>query len=152
MELRDYAATVGGREQLAVEATADAFEAVPRELARRAGLDPLDAVVDIRSEYFGDAFVGIDTERGEIRDATASSMSVPAPAVRTRLTDGVALGIGVCWTQGPVSHLQTRTGHRPYSDWFLSRSGDVVDAVCSRSGIVVPREEGFIRTGNRNQH
>jgi chaperonin GroEL (HSP60 family) len=41
-ELRKYAAKVGGREQLAVEAFADAIEVIPRTLAENAGLEPID--------------------------------------------------------------------------------------------------------------
>ncbi len=40
--LRDYAAKVGGREQLAIEAFADSMEVIPRTLAENAGLDPID--------------------------------------------------------------------------------------------------------------
>ncbi len=47
--LRDHADSVGGREQLAVEAFADAIDVIPRTLAENAGLDPIDSLVDLRS-------------------------------------------------------------------------------------------------------
>ena len=47
--LRSEAAGVEGRRQLAVEAVADAFEAIPRTLARNAGRDPIDALVELRA-------------------------------------------------------------------------------------------------------
>jgi thermosome len=50
-KLRDYAKTVGGREQLAIEAFADALEVIPRALAENAGLDPIDMLVDLRSKH-----------------------------------------------------------------------------------------------------
>jgi archaeal chaperonin len=50
-ELRKYATTVGGREQLAVEAFADAVEVIPRTLSENAGLDPIDILVDLRSTH-----------------------------------------------------------------------------------------------------
>lgn len=43
MQLRDFADSVGGREQLAVEAFADALEVIPRTLAENAGHDPIDS-------------------------------------------------------------------------------------------------------------
>ncbi len=46
--LRDRAASVGGREQLAIEAFANALEAIPRTLAENAGMDPLDALIALR--------------------------------------------------------------------------------------------------------
>ncbi|RLI28241.1 MAG: thermosome subunit, partial [Candidatus Hecatellales archaeon] len=49
--LRTYAAKVGGREQLAIEAFADAIEVVPKALAENAGLDPIDIMVDLRAKH-----------------------------------------------------------------------------------------------------
>ncbi|MCW4045962.1 MAG: thermosome subunit beta [Candidatus Bathyarchaeota archaeon] len=50
-ELRKYATKVGGREQLAIEAFADAVEVIPRTLAENAGLEPIDILVDLRSAH-----------------------------------------------------------------------------------------------------
>ncbi len=50
-ELRKYATKVGGREQLAVEAFADAIEVIPRTLAENGGLDPIDILVEMRSTH-----------------------------------------------------------------------------------------------------
>src|SRR5512136_570731 len=50
-ELRKYATKVGGREQLAVEAFADAVEVIPRTLAENAGLEPIDILVQLRSAH-----------------------------------------------------------------------------------------------------
>ncbi len=50
-ELRKYATKVGGREQLAVEAFADAVEVIPRTLAENAGLQPIDILVELRSKH-----------------------------------------------------------------------------------------------------
>ena len=47
--LRTEAAGVEGRRQLAVEAAADAFDAIPRTLARNAGRDPIDTLVELRA-------------------------------------------------------------------------------------------------------
>ena len=43
--LRRYAEGFAGREQLAIEAFADALEIIPRTLAQNAGLDPLDSLL-----------------------------------------------------------------------------------------------------------
>jgi len=50
-DLRSYAASVDGRERLAVEAFADALTDLVRVLARNAGADPLDAVAALRSAH-----------------------------------------------------------------------------------------------------
>ncbi|WP_424359315.1 thermosome subunit alpha [Methanocella sp. MCL-LM] len=51
LRLKQYASTVGGREQLAVEAFANALEIIPRTLAENAGLDPIDMLVSLRSKH-----------------------------------------------------------------------------------------------------
>ncbi|MBR9683460.1 thermosome subunit [Candidatus Woesearchaeota archaeon] len=47
--LRDFANTLKGREQLAVQAFAEAMEVIPRTLAENAGLDPIDALTKLKA-------------------------------------------------------------------------------------------------------
>jgi chaperonin GroEL (HSP60 family) len=49
--LRDYAPKVGGREQLAIEAFAEAVEVIPKTLAENAGLEPIDILVGLRAAH-----------------------------------------------------------------------------------------------------
>lgn len=49
--LRKYAVEVGGREQLAIQAFADALEVVPRALAESGGVDAIDALVMLRTKH-----------------------------------------------------------------------------------------------------
>ncbi len=49
--VRSYATQIGGREQLAIEAFADALEVIPRTLAENAGLDILDSMVAIKAAH-----------------------------------------------------------------------------------------------------
>lgn len=66
LRLREYAATVGGREQLAIEAFADAMEAVPKTLAENAGLDQIDTLVAQRSAHEkGMKSAGLDIDTGK---------------------------------------------------------------------------------------
>jgi chaperonin GroEL (HSP60 family) len=51
IRLKEYAASVGGRAQLAIEAFANALEIIPRTLAENAGLDPIDMLVALRAEH-----------------------------------------------------------------------------------------------------
>jgi len=50
-ELRNYAAQLGGRIQLAVEAYANAVEVIPRTLAENSGLDPIDILAELRAAH-----------------------------------------------------------------------------------------------------
>ena len=67
--LRDFADSVGGREQLAIEAFADAIEVVPRTLAVNLGLDPIDAVVDLRAAHDGgESAAGLSVTAFDVAD------------------------------------------------------------------------------------
>ena len=66
LRLREYAATVGGREQLAIEAFADSMEVIPKTLAENAGLDQIDSLVALRSKHEkGVKSAGLDMDTGE---------------------------------------------------------------------------------------
>jgi thermosome len=65
LRLRAYASTVGGREQLAIEAFADAMEVIPKTLAENAGLDQIDSLVALRSAHEkGMKSAGLDIDTG----------------------------------------------------------------------------------------
>ena len=68
--LRAFAVKVGGREQLAVEAFADAVEEIPLTLAENAGLDPIDIMVALRAQHEkpNSQTFGIDVTTGKIVD------------------------------------------------------------------------------------
>ena len=69
LRLRDYAATVGGRQQLAIEAFADALEIVPRTLAENAGHDPIDLLIELRKAHKdGKVTAGINVYKGTVED------------------------------------------------------------------------------------
>lgn len=51
LRLKDYASTLKGREQLSVTKFAEALEIIPKTLAENAGLDPIDMLVELRSQH-----------------------------------------------------------------------------------------------------
>jgi len=69
-QLRKYAVKVGGREQLAIEAYADAVETIPMTLAENAGLDPIDILVSLRAEHESghSSNFGVDVFSGKIKN------------------------------------------------------------------------------------
>ncbi len=71
LRLRDYASTVGGREQLAIEAFADALEIIPWTLGENAGLDSIDLLIELRSKHEGkkaNKNAGVDVYSGKVKD------------------------------------------------------------------------------------
>jgi len=69
-ELKEYATKIGGREQLAIEAFADAVEIIPKTLAENAGLEPIDILVALRSAHEKPKghLMGVDVFSGDIID------------------------------------------------------------------------------------
>lgn len=79
-ELRRYATKVGGREQLAIEAFADAVEVIPRTLAENAGLEPIDILVELRSAHEKDdgKYKGVNVFTGKIQNSIDNGVIEPA--------------------------------------------------------------------------
>jgi chaperonin GroEL (HSP60 family) len=68
--LRKWGASIGGREQLAIEAFADALETIPRALAENAGLDAIELLAQLRSAHeAGQTSAGINVLTGKVEDA-----------------------------------------------------------------------------------
>ncbi len=89
-DLESYAPTVGGREQLAVEAFASALEGVPRTLARNAGRNPVDSLVALRARHHdGDRTVGVGAD-GDPRDMLDAGVLEPRGVVDRCLTHAAA--------------------------------------------------------------
>jgi len=79
LRLKDHAPSVGGREQLAIEAFAEALEVVPWTLAENAGLDAIDLLIKLRTEHEGKKGrnVGVDLDKGEPGDMVAAHVVEP---------------------------------------------------------------------------
>lgn len=76
--LRKYAETFPGREQLAVRAFAEAFEAIPSTLTENAGLDPIDILSELRSRHEkGETWAGIEVISGKIQDMSKAGVFEP---------------------------------------------------------------------------
>ncbi|MFW9864548.1 MAG: thermosome subunit beta [Candidatus Thorarchaeota archaeon] len=67
IQLRKFASTLGGREQLAVEIFADSLDIIPKTLAENAGLDQIDTLMKLRAAHQqGKKFAGHDLDTGEV--------------------------------------------------------------------------------------
>jgi len=68
-ELKKYAETLPGREQLAVMSFAEALESIPITLAENAGLDPIDIISELRARHEkGEVWAGIEVHDGKVKD------------------------------------------------------------------------------------
>ena len=76
--LRKFAESLSGREQLAVIAFATALEVIPRTLAENAGLDPIDIITDLKAAHDkGQKCAGVDVFKGKVVDSWKDGVIEP---------------------------------------------------------------------------
>ncbi|KKG12624.1 thermosome subunit alpha [Methanosarcina sp. 2.H.A.1B.4] len=66
--LRSYASSIGGREQTAITAFAEALEEIPRTIARNAGLDTIDTILNLRAKHAENKNAGLNILTGAAED------------------------------------------------------------------------------------
>ncbi len=78
LRLRKYASSIGGREQIAIEAFASAMEVIPRTLAENAGLDPIDTLIELRKAHAsGKKTAGINVYTNKVVDMRKENVLEP---------------------------------------------------------------------------
>ncbi len=83
MKIRDYAATVGGRVQLAIEAYAASFEVIPLTLAENSGFNQIDKLVDLKNAHAkGNKNVGLNVYNGKVIDMLKEGVIEPTRSKR----------------------------------------------------------------------
>jgi len=85
LKLKEFAKTIGGREQLAIEAFSDVLDVIPKTLAESAGLDAIDTIVSLRSKHQDpkNKFVGVDVLNAGLADMKLKKVIEPL-AVKTQ--------------------------------------------------------------------
>lgn len=80
LKLRNYGQTVGGREQLAIEAFAEALEVIPWTLAENAGMDSIDVVIELKNAHNnkkGGKNFGVNVLENRVSDMIAAKVLEP---------------------------------------------------------------------------
>ena len=77
-KLKEFSNSLSGREQLAVNAFAEALEVIPRTLAENAGLDPIDVLTSLKSSHDkNEKFAGINVFTGKVMDSWEAGVLEP---------------------------------------------------------------------------
>jgi len=63
-KILEYAKTVGGKEQIAIEKFAEAMESIPLVIAQNCGLDAIEVLTKIKSKHENNEEIGVDEEKG----------------------------------------------------------------------------------------
>jgi thermosome len=78
LRLREFSSSVGGREQIAIDAYASALEVIPTALAENAGLDPIDILIEMRKSHkAGKKHAGVNVFTGQVEDMLANDVIEP---------------------------------------------------------------------------
>ena len=93
-DLRTFAESVGGREQMAIEAFASALEIIPRTLAENAGLDPVTTLIELRKAHAdGQSHAGINVYEGGVVDMKAANVIEPMRVVEQAIQSATETAI-----------------------------------------------------------
>jgi len=94
LKIRDYGASLKGREQLAVEKFAEAMEIIPRTLAENSGLDPIDKLVALKAAHErGEKNAGLNVYTGKIVDMRENNVIEPLRTKRQSVRSAVDAAI-----------------------------------------------------------
>jgi len=90
LRVREYSASLKGREQLAVENFATSVEIIPRTLAENSGLDPIDKLVELKAAHErGEKNAGLDAYTGKIVDMWQGGVIEPLRTKKQSLESAV---------------------------------------------------------------
>ncbi|MDP6864059.1 MAG: thermosome subunit beta [Candidatus Poseidoniaceae archaeon] len=93
-DLRAYAESIGGREQMAIEAFASALEIIPRTLAENAGLDPVTTIIELRKAHAdGQVHAGINVDEGGVMDMKKANVIEPQRVVEQAIQSATETAI-----------------------------------------------------------
>src|SRR5271154_3060663 len=110
MKLREYATDIGGREQLAIQAFADALEVIPKALADSAGMDPIDTLVQLRTKHKAkDGKVyGIDVYENKTADMEKLGVIEPMKVKSQAITSATEATVSILRIDDMISSRGSR--------------------------------------------
>ena len=94
--LRRHAETVPGREQMAIEAWADAIESIPRALASNAGYDGTDSLLKLTaSQNSSGDYMGLGLENGEPINSIEEGILEPIRITKQAISGATETAISI---------------------------------------------------------
>lgn len=94
LDLREYATTISGREQMAVTAFSESLESIPLALAENAGMDPMAILIELRRRHrAGERSEGVAVLHGGTADMMELGIVEPIRLVRQEINSAVEVAI-----------------------------------------------------------
>ena len=116
VKTRKFAPTVGGREQLAVEAFAQALESVPWALAENGGYDSINTLIELRGAHDGpqaNKNVGVNLADGKVADMWKLHVIEPLRVKRQALSSAVEVANMVLRIDDVIASKKSSPGGPP---------------------------------------
>ena len=114
-ELRQYALKVGGREQLAIEAFAEAMEIIPKTLSENAGLNQIDILVNLRAEHdkIEGLYAGVDVFSGKVVNMYKNGVIEPVSVKEQAIKSAAEVATMILRIDDVISGGKTKTPPMP---------------------------------------
>ncbi|MBA7533184.1 60 kDa chaperonin [subsurface metagenome] len=141
--LRKVAKTIRGKEQLAMDAFADALESIPKAIAKNSGMDQIDTVAKLRAEHFaGNKNVGVSGRDKCVKDVEKEGILDP---LKVKL-------------QALISATEAATGMMKIDDLHIAKSAvdkeaeDIETIIAGRTKELIeterkPEEFKYVKGG-----
>jgi len=112
--LKDYAESLPGREQLAVQSFSEAIEIVPLVLGENAGLDPIDILSELRARHEkGEKWAGVNVFEGKIRDMTKLDVYEPLTVKKQAIKSATEAATMILWIDDVIASAKMKTPPMP---------------------------------------
>lgn len=112
--LRDYAKSLPGREQLAVQRYAEAIEIVPLTLGENAGLDPIDILTELRARHEkGEKWAGVDVFEGKVKDMESLEVYEPLVVKKQLIKSATEAATMILKIDDVIASGKTKMPHAP---------------------------------------
>jgi len=112
-QLREFAESLSGREQLAVKAFADSMEVIPKTLAENAGLDPIDILVALKNAHDKkQIWAGVDVFSGKVIDAWNEGIIEPLKIKTQAVSSASEVAIMILRIDDVIAGNQSPSGGR----------------------------------------
>ena len=119
LRLKEFAHSVGGREQLAVEGFANALEIVPRSLAENAGMDAISFLMKLKSLHEqGKKSYGIDVLGNGVEDMYKLGVVEPAKVKKQAIESAMEVATMILRIDDVIAakkKTETQPGQQPGS-------------------------------------
>lgn len=136
-QLRKFAMSIASKEQMVVDAFADALESIPRAIAKNSGMDQIDTLAELRAEHYaGNINLGISGMDNKVKDMMDEEiidpMQVKLQAIIT--ATGAAIGMIKIDDLHIAKNAVTEEANNPEAQ-LAGRTRDLIETEQQSSGF-----------------